>query len=161
MARLNPGVLLYDFSMSCIRFNTAAQRRQNADLTHGSTHSEEPVAAFLSPEVTDTKIARLRLMAKDKNPKIRASVAASHYAPEEVYLSLAQDDEPEVRSWIARNEYVPCSILGLLVNDPNEQVRSFLALNFFVPADAMQVLEKDSSPQVRALVDWKSKLQTT
>lgn len=146
--------------MSCIRFNTAAQRKQNVNLSRGITQSEEPVAAFLSPEVTDTKIARLRLMAKDKDPKIRASVAASHHAPEDVYLNLAKDPEPEVRSWIARNEYVPCSILSLLVNDPDEQVRSFLAINFFVPVDAMQVLEKDASPQVRALVDWKAKLQT-
>lgn len=147
--------------MSCIRFNTAAQRRANAELTRGELHSTDPVAAFLSPTVTETKIARLRLMAHDPNPKIRASVASSHHAPDDVYALLATDTDPEVRSWIARNEYVPCSILSTLVTDPDEQVRSFLAVNFFVPTEAMEILNHDSSPQVRALVDWKSKLQET
>lgn len=144
--------------MSCIRFNTSAQRAQNAELTNGVVHSDDPVAQFLSPAVTATKIARLRAMAKDPNPKIRASVAASYHAPNEVYAALAADADPEVRSWIARNEHVPCDILRSLVNDPDEKVRSFLAVNYYVPADTMETLADDTSWQVRALVDWKSKL---
>ena len=144
--------------MSCIRFNTSAQRQQNADLTVGAVRSDDPVAQFLSPAVTASKIARLREMAKSTNPKIRASVAASYHAPDEVYAALAADADPEVRSWIARNEHVPCDILRSLVNDPDEQVRSFLAVNFYVPADTMTTLADDASPQVRALVDWKAKL---
>lgn len=148
----------YDFRMSCIRFNTSAQRSQNAELAGSVTRSDDPVAQFLSPAVTASKIARLREMAKSPNPKIRASVAASYHAPVEVYEALAADSDPEVRSWIARNEHVPCDILRSLVNDPDEQVRSFLAVNFYVPADTMMTLADDSSWQVRALVDWKAKL---
>lgn len=144
--------------MSCIRFNTSAQRSQNVELSQGVTTSDDPVAQFLSPAVTASKIARLRAMAKDPNPKIRASVAASYHAPDEVYEALARDVDPEVRSWIARNEHVPCDVLRLLVNDPDEKVRSFLAVNYYVPADAMETLADDSSWQVRALVDWKAKL---
>lgn len=144
--------------MSCIRFNTSAQREQNAALGRGVVHSADPVAAFLSPAVTDSKIARIRLLAADPNPKIRASAAASYHAPVEIYEQLAKDPDPEVRSWVARNEHVPCDILRLLVNDPDEQVRSFLAVNFYVPADAMETLAHDESRQVRALVDWKATL---
>ncbi|MFM6968142.1 MAG: hypothetical protein ACKOWN_04350 [Microbacteriaceae bacterium] len=147
--------------MSCIRFNTSAQRTQNAELGRGVVQSDDPVAQFLSPAVTASKISRLREMAKSPNAKIRASVAASYHAPDEVYAALAADADPEVRSWVARNEHVPCDILRTLVNDEDEQVRSFLAINFFVPADAMDTLAEDSSPQVRALVDWKAKLAFT
>ena len=144
--------------MSCIRFNTSAQRQQNEDLGRGALASDDPVAAFLSPAVTDSKIERIRLLARDPNPKIRASAAASYHAPVDIYETLARDTDPEVRSWIARNEHVPCDVLRLLVNDPDERVRSFLALNFFVPADAMEILANDDSSQVRALVDWKAQL---
>ncbi len=147
--------------MSCIRFNTSAQRRQNEELSQGVVHSSDPVAAFLSPAVTDSKIARIRRLANDPNPKIRASAAASYHAPDDIYEKLAKDSDPEVRSWIARNEHVPCDILRQLVNDPDEQVRSFLAINYYVPADAMDVLSHDESRQVRALVDWKAKLAVT
>jgi hypothetical protein len=144
--------------MSCIRFNTAAQRQQNAELGGSMVQSADPVAAFLSPAVTDSKIARIRLLANDPNPKIRASAAASYHAPVEIYEMLARDADPEVRSWIARNEHVPCDVLRMLVNDPDEQVRSFLAVNFYVPADTMDQLASDESRQVRALVDWKATL---
>lgn len=144
--------------MSCIRFNTSAQRSQNAELAGEAASRKDPVAQFLSPAVTESKIARLRTMATDPNPKIRASVAASYHAPDEVYAALAKDPDAEVRSWVARNEHVPCDILRSLANDPDEKVRSFLAVNYFVPADTMATLADDASWQVRALVDWKAQL---
>lgn len=144
--------------MSCIRFNTTAQRQQNLEVARGTVESDDPVAAFLSPAVTDSKITRIRLLASDPNPAIRASAAASYHAPLDIYEKLARDPDAEVRSWIARNEHVPCDILRLLVDDPDERVRSFLAINFFVPADTMEKLSEDSSPQVRALVEWKANL---
>lgn len=154
--------------MSCIRFNTPAQRRQLAanapamQSSHGDDvadrGTDEPVARFLSPAVTASKVARIRRLAADRNPKIRASAAASYHAPEEVYETLSRDEDAEVRACIAKNEQVPCDILRRLAHDPVERVRGFVALNFFVPADAMTDLAQDPSAVVRGLVDWKARL---
>jgi len=121
--------------------------------------ADEPVARFLSPAVTASKVARIRRLAADSDPKIRASAASSYHAPEEVYEALSRDEDPGVRACIAKNEHVPCDILRRLARDPDERVRGFVALNFFVPADAMTSLADDSSAVVRGLVDWKARLQ--
>ena len=146
--------------MSCIRFNTPAQRRQMAAMAPSMITAEEAAELHPAPPVTESKINRLRIMATDANPKIRESVAASYHAPEEVYAALASDSDAGVRSWLARNESVPCDILRTLAEDESETVRGFLALNFFVPADVMDQLAEDESETVRALVRWKSELAT-
>lgn len=158
--------------MSCIRFNTPAQRRQLAanapamqspradDGAAGDAAraGDEPVARFLSPAVTASKVARIRRLAADRDPKIRASAASSYHAPEEVYEALSRDEDAGVRACIAKNEHVPCDILRRLARDPDERVRGFVALNYFVPADAMAGLSEDPSAVVRGLVDWKARL---
>jgi hypothetical protein len=120
--------------------------------------SDEPVAQFLSPAVTESKVARIRRLAVDPNPKIRESAALSYHAPLEVYEALSRDADAGVRACIAKNEHVPCDILRRLANDPDERVRGFVAINYFVPADAMQALAEDASPVVRGLVTWKVSL---
>ena len=144
--------------MSCIRFNTPAQLAQMRAMAPAMLTAEQAAVLHPAPEVTPTKIQRLRLLAVDPNPKIRESVASSYHAPEEVFLALASDPDAGVRSWLARNESVPCEILRLLGDDESETVRGFLALNFFVPADVMDQLADDPSETVRALVKWKSEL---
>lgn len=145
--------------MSCIRFNTPAQRRQLAEGAPGVVGAPEAVAQFLSPAVTASKVARIRHLAADPNPKIRESAALSYHAPIEVYEALSRDPDPGVRACIAKNEHVPCDILSRLADDPDERVRGFVAVNFFVPADAMERLADDSSPVVRGLVQWKASLR--
>ncbi len=147
--------------MSCIRFNTPAQRRQMAAMAPSMITAEEAAALHPAPPVTDSKIARLRILAADPNPKIRESVASSYHAPEDLFETLAKDPDAGVRSWIARNESVPCDILRSLSDDESEAVRGFLALNFYVPADVMERLADDESETVRALVKWKSDLALT
>jgi hypothetical protein len=147
--------------MSCIRFNTPAQRRQMAAMAPSMLTAEEAAALHPAPPVTDSKIARLRLLADSPNPKIRESVASSYHAPEDVFATLAKDADAGVRSWLARNETVPCDILRSLADDESEAVRGFLALNFYVPADVMEKLADDDSATVRALVKWKSELALT
>ena len=120
--------------------------------------AEEAAALHPAPPVTETKIARLRLLATDPNPKIRESVASSYHAPEDLFELLAKDPDAGVRSWIARNETVSCDILRSLADDESEAVRGFLALNFYVPADVMEKLSDDESATVRGLVQWKSEL---
>jgi hypothetical protein len=141
--------------MSCIRFNTPAQRAQLDRLREDKELSETAVAQFLGPEFGESKINRLRIMAKDKNPKIRESVALSYHVPEDVMWDLARDKNESVRICVARNESTPCDILRFLGSDKNFQVRSWVAVNFYVPADVMEMLAQDSSEDVRRLVKWK------
>jgi hypothetical protein len=145
--------------MSCIRFNTPAQRKAMREAAPSMLTPEEVAALHPAPPVTASKVNRLRLLANDPNPKIRASAAASYHAPEEVYEQLAHDPDPQVRSWVARNETVSCDILRALADDPEESVRGFVALNYYVPEDAMARLADDESAVVRGLVTWKSSLQ--
>jgi hypothetical protein len=147
--------------MSCIRFNTPAQRRQMAAMAPSMITAEEAAVLHPAPPVTESKITRLRILAANANPKIRESVASSYHAPLDLFENLAKDPDAGVRSWLARNETVPCEILRSLADDESEAVRGFLALNFYVPADVMEKLADDASETVRALVRWKSELELT
>jgi hypothetical protein len=144
--------------MSCIRFNTPAQKRQLSENAPAMQLGTEPVAQFLSPTVTDSKRERIRRLAASPDPRIRESAALSYHAPDDVYELLARDPEASVRSCLARNERTPCDVLRTLAADPDEQVRAWVAINYFVPADAMQRLAADTSDTVRALVSWKASL---
>ena len=143
--------------MSCIRFNTPAQRRQ---MRESALHLAEGEVALLhlSPAVTDSKIERLRLLAKHDNPKIRESVASSRNTPEDVLRTLAADSDEGVRACIARNESTPCDVLSTLATDGSEKVRGWVALNYYVPEDAMATLAQDRSKVVRGLVSWKASI---
>lgn len=119
---------------------------------------EEAAALHPAPEMTDSKIRRLRLLATDPNPKIRESAASSYHTPEDVFEKLARDPDEGVRACVARNEAAPCDVLRMLAGDESERVRGFLAVNFFVPEDAMARLADDDSRTVRSLVRWKTEL---
>jgi hypothetical protein len=144
--------------MSCIRFNTGAQRRQMAASAPAMLTAEQAAALHPAPELTESKLRRLRLLATDPNPKIRESVASSRNTPDDLFRTLAKDPDAGVRACVARNEATPCGVLRSLVNDRSERVRGFLAVNFFVPDDAMDSLANDRSNTVRALVRWKAEL---
>ena len=147
--------------MSCIRFNTPAQRRQMAAMAPAMLTAEQAAALHPAPEFTPSKLARLRLLATDPNPRIRERVALDQHTPEDVMAALAKDTDEGVRACVARNESTPCDILRDLADDPAERVRGFVALNFFVPQDAMARLAEDCSETVRGLVGWKTELATT
>lgn len=144
--------------MSCIRFNTPAQRQAMRDHAPVMLTAEEAAALHPAPAVTESKIARLRLLATHENPKIRESVASSYHAPEDLFETLARDPEISVRACLARNESVPCDILRSLADDESETVRGWLAVNFFVPVDVMERLAEDPDDTVRSLVRWKAEL---
>lgn len=144
--------------MSCIRFNTPAQRQAMRDYAPVMLTAEEAAALHPAPAMTDTKIARLRLLARDANPKIRESAASSYHTPEDVMIALAADSNEGVRSCVARNETTPCDVLRSMADDPSDVVRGWLAVNFYVPADVMERLAHDTSDTVQALVRWKSDL---
>jgi hypothetical protein len=146
--------------MSCIRFNTPAQRQAMREMAPSMLTSEEAqllaATQHPAPPVTSSKIARLRLLATDANPKIRESVASSYHTPEDVMQKLARDPDAGVRGCVARNESTSCDILRSMADDDSEMVRGWLAVNYFVPADVMDRLSEDSSDTVRSLVRWKS-----
>ncbi|MBX3099681.1 MAG: hypothetical protein KF761_08880 [Salinibacterium sp.] len=147
--------------MSCIRFTTPAQRAQMRAMAPAMVTAEDAKALHPAPSITESKIRRLRLLARSPNPKIRESVGSSYHTPDDVFFDLAHDPDPSVRSCVARNEHAPCDVLRELAHDTSEQVRGWVALNYFVPDDAMADLARDPSPTVLGLVAWKSSLATT
>jgi hypothetical protein len=144
--------------MSCIRFNTPAQRAQMRAAAPSMLTPEQAAALHPAPAVTASKVRRLRLLAESPNPKIRESVASSYHAPVDLFERLARDQDAGVRGCVARNEAAPCDVLRELAGDDDETVRGWVAVNFFVPDDVMRDLADDSSTTVRALVAWKSSL---
>ena len=144
--------------MSCIRFNTPAQRAQLAAMAPSMLTPEEAARLHPAPPVTASKIHRLRVLAESANPKIRESVASSYHAPADLYETLARDPDEGVRACLARNDATPCDVLRDLSHDESEVVRGFVAVNFYVPEDVMLSLAHDPSPVVRSLVEWKSAL---
>ncbi|HEX2551085.1 MAG TPA: hypothetical protein VHK64_05790 [Nocardioidaceae bacterium] len=144
--------------MSCIRFNTPAQRKQLAAMAPAMITAAEAAERHPAPPITEGKIARLRLLATHENPKIRESVASSYHTPADVVEALAKDPDAGVRACLARNETVSCDVLRDLARDESETVRGFVAVNFFVPADVMADLADDPSEVVRGLVAWKAAL---
>jgi hypothetical protein len=144
--------------MSCIRFNTPAQRAQLAALAPSMLTPEEVAAQHPAPPVTDSKLRRLRLLAADANPKIREAAASSYHAPEDLYETLAHDADEGVRAVVARNTATPCDVLRELAHDESPVVRGWVAVNFFVPTDVMAELAEDDDPVVRGLVEWKAGL---
>jgi hypothetical protein len=144
--------------MSCIRFNTPAQRAQLAAMAPSMLTAEQAARLHPAPPVTASKIHRLRVLAADPNPKIRESVASSYHAPADVYEALSRDPDEGVRACLARNENAPCDLLRALSRDGSELVRGFVAVNFSVPADVMDRLADDESSVVRGLVAWKAEL---
>ncbi|PZQ87793.1 MAG: hypothetical protein DI534_13525 [Leifsonia xyli] len=144
--------------MSCIRFNTPAQRAQLAALAPSMLTPEEVAARHPAPPVTDSKLRRLRLLATDANPKIREAAASSYHAPVELYGELARDPDEGVRAVVARNTATPCEVLRELAHDDSPTVRGWVAVNYFVPTDVMEQLAADESETVRSLVAWKASL---
>ena len=144
--------------MSCIRFNTSAQRQAMRDHRPVMLTSEADASPHPAPPVTESKIRRLRLLATDMNPKIRESAASSYNTPEDLFATLAKDTSEGVRACVARNETAPDNVLRLLADDPSERVRGFIVVNFSAPADVMQRLAEDRSETVRGLVRWRGAL---
>ncbi|WBU38765.1 hypothetical protein [Homoserinibacter sp. YIM 151385] len=144
--------------MSCIRFNTPAQRAQMRAAAPAMLSAEEAARLHPAPPVTASKIRRLRLLATHANPKIRESVASSSHTPADLFATLAKDADQGVRACVARNEATPCDLLRDLAHDESDAVRGWVAVNYFVPADVMDELAGDDSRVVRSLVAWKASL---
>ena len=140
--------------MSCIRFNTKAQRAAMRDDAAALAAGDQAIL-HLSPPVTESKIARLRLLAGHERPGIRQSVASNRHAPLDLLERLAVDPDPAVRGEVAKNEAAPAVLVQLLATDEDARVRCWAVLNPVLPAAAVGRLAGDPDAQVARLAGWR------
>lgn len=140
--------------MSCIRFNTKAQRESMAEDA-GTLSSEDGAILHLAPPVTESKLSRLRLLAAHPRPGIRQSVASNLHAPLDLLESLAADAAPAVRGEVAKNPSSPAALVSRLAADPDARVRCWAVLNPVLPDDAVREMADDRDAQVSRLVGWR------
>jgi hypothetical protein len=140
--------------MSCIRFSTSAQRAQ-IQRDAPAIEAADAAVLHLAPPVTDSKLARLRLLAQHTSPGIRQSVASNRHAPADLLAALAADPEAAVRGEVARNETSPAELVERLAQDRDARVRCWAVLNPGLPGSAVPALLADADPQVRRLAGWR------
>jgi hypothetical protein len=140
--------------MSCIRFNTSAQREA---MRHdaGALAEGDQAILHLSPPVTESKIARLRLLAVHDRATIRQSVASSRHAPHELLAALAGDRDPAVRGEVAKNEATSPELVETLSHDADARVRCWAVLNTTLPDERVRELRSDPDAQVARLAGWR------
>jgi hypothetical protein len=140
--------------MSCIRFNTKAQReamrRDAADLA-----AADRAIRHLSPAVTESKVARLRLLAAHDRASIRQSVASNRSAPLDLLEQLAADADAGVRGEVAKNESSPTDLVERLSGDRDPRVRCWAVLNPLLPPARVEELAADRDAQVARLAGWR------
>jgi hypothetical protein len=140
--------------MSCIRFNTKAQR-DAMRLDSAALAQGDQAVLHLSPPVTESKIARLRLLATNARATIRQSVASNRYAPQDLLLALAADPDVGVRGEVAKNEGTDPALLERLSHDRDARVRCWAVLNPLLPDDRVRELGADGDAQVARLAGWR------
>jgi hypothetical protein len=140
--------------MSCIRFNTTAQReamRQDA----AALAAGDQAILHLSPPVTESKIVRLRLLAAHERASIRQSVASNRHAPQDLLHALAADRDAAVRGEVARNEATDAVLIETLSHDRDSRVRCWAVLNPALPEQRVRELAADPDAQVSRLAGWR------
>jgi hypothetical protein len=140
--------------MSCIRFSTTAQRKAIRQDAAALTTGDQAVL-HLSPPVTESKLARLRLLAAHERPTIRQSVASNRHAPQDLLAALAADRDAGVRGEVARNEATEPALVESLSRDRDARVRCWAVLNPALPDERVRELESDADQQVRRLAGWR------
>ena len=114
--------------MSCIRFTTKAQLAAIRDDAAALAAGDQAIL-HLSPPVTESKIARLRLLAAHDRAGIRRSVASNLHAPQDLLQALAADPDPGVRGEVAKNETTDPTLVEALSRDRDARVRCWAVLN--------------------------------
>ena len=140
--------------MSCIRFSTTAQReamRQDA----AAVAAGDQAILHLSPPITESKIARLRLLAEHQRPTIRQSVASNRHTPQDLLLRLSADRDAQVRGEVAKNESTDPALVETLSHDRDARVRCWAVLNPTLPDERVRELESDADAQVARLAGWR------
>ena len=144
----------YGRRMSCIRFNTKAQRESMA-ADAGALSSEDGAILHLAPPVTESKLTRLRLLAEHPRAGIRQSVASNLHAPLDLLEALAADRDPAVRGEVAKNQVSPPALVARLAADGDARVRCWAVLNPVLPDEAVRAMTADRDAQVARLAGWR------
>lgn len=90
------------------------------------------------------------VLAKDKHPPIRESLAANRFLPSAVMEKLAKDESCIVRIALAKNKNIPPSVLVQLTRDQDPKVRFAVAKRSEIPYITLKALIHDSELQVKA-----------
>lgn len=145
--------------MSCIRFNTTAQRdAMRADAS--ALAAGDQAILHLSPPVTESKIARLRLLARHDRAGIRQSVASNRHTPQDLLAILARDADAAVRGEVAKNESTSVSLLTTLSHDRDARVRCWVVLNPLLPDARVREMASDGDAQVVRMAGWRLSSQS-
>ena len=99
----------------------------------------------------DSPIDLLKLLAKDKDERVRYRVAENPKCPISLLKALAKD-EFRIRSSVARNPNCPVDLWELLANDSDERVRSSFASKPDCPMSMLEELATDGEWQPRSSV---------
>lgn len=137
--------------MSCISFLSPTQRAQ---LRASSRDDGRPLSRFASPEASEGKVRRVRMLALSADPKIRESAALSQWAPADVLEALAADAQAGVRCCVARNYRTAPAVLTRLSRDPADVVRGWVAAHPAASDAVLSALENDADENVRKVVTW-------
>lgn len=140
--------------MSCIRFNTKAQRDAMREDAAALAAGDQAVL-HLSPPVTESKISRLRLLAAHERASIRQTVASNLHVPHDLLEALAVDPDAGVRGEVAKNPTSDPSLVELLSRDRDARVRCWAVLNPVLAPERVRELEGDRDAQVRRLAGWR------
>lgn len=146
--------------MSCVSFRSEQQRAALAAVRPRPS-IDEVLAEHPVPPVTEGTRHRIRLLAADEDPRIRASAAAHRHAPDDVLSRLAGDSDETVRGWVARNDTCSVEILGRLAGDPSATVRGWVGAHPAAPAELLDRLSGDAEPLVREVVAWNRRWEQT
>jgi hypothetical protein len=140
--------------MSCIRFNTSAQREAMRHDAAALAAGDQAIL-HLSPPVTESKITRLRLLARHERATIRQSVASNRHAPHDLLVALAADRDAAVRGEVAKNEATTPELVDALSRDADARVRCWAVLNTTLADERVRELRSDPDPQVARLAGWR------
>lgn len=136
--------------MSCLGFLSPEQRK----ALRMSSNDGAPLSSFASPPATQTKVDRVRTLARSTDPRIRESAALAHHAPDDVLTALGHDPVEFVRRGVARNARASSEVLHGLAADRSPVVRAWVAANPATPPDVHLVLSRDADPTVQAVLEW-------
>ena len=98
-----------------------------------------------SPEIIEELV-------KDKDWRMRTTVAKNSNTPAEALKNLAEDESWEVKRIVAINPNTPADILRKLAGDKDSEVKHGVAINPKIPADILRKLADDGDDDVRRAV---------
>ena len=94
-----------------------------------------------------TPVELRKILAKDKDEFVRASVASNPSTPVGLLKILAKDKHRYVRGDVANNPSTPVELLKILAKDKDEFVRAFVASNPSTPVELLKVLAEDEDEE--------------